>query len=117
MNVTMVQNRDHSKQTVQLVTRSHPGAFVGMSLSRSSNSIFQADNDLSPSRMLRALYALEPFNRSVHGVTWTDREGKKADRSEFLIGSNPGADTRRTITLAGLLVFTHARITQYPDTG
>lgn len=63
MNVTMVQNRDHSKKTVQLVTRSHPGAFIGVSLSRSSNYIFQADNELTPSRMMLALYDLEPFNR------------------------------------------------------
>ena len=30
MNVTMVQTRDHSKQTVQVVTRSQPGSFVGL---------------------------------------------------------------------------------------
>ena len=116
MNVSMVQTRDHSKQTVQLVTRSQPGSFVAVSLLRSSNYIFQADNELTPSRMMRALYDLEPFNRSVHGVTWSDREGMKPDRSQFFIGSNAGADTRRTFSLAGLLVFTDARISQYPDT-
>ena len=116
INVTMVQTRDHSKQTVQVVTRSQPGSFVGVSLLRSSNYIFQADNELTPGRMLRALYDLEPFNRSVHGVTWSDREGMKPDRSQFFVGSNAGADGRRTFALAGLIVFTDARISQYPDT-
>ena len=55
--------------------------------------------------------------RSVSGVTWSDREGSKADRSQYFKGANPGADTKRTMNLAGLLVFTDARISQYPDTG
>lgn len=63
MNLTMVQNRDHSKKTVQVVTRSKIGAFTGVSLLRSAHYIFQADNELTPSRMLRALYDLEPFTR------------------------------------------------------
>lgn len=63
MNVTMVQARDHSKQTVQVVTKTTPGAYVGVSLSRSSNSIFQADNELTPNKFLQSLYRLEPFNR------------------------------------------------------
>lgn len=58
----MVQIRDHSKKTVQLVTRTKIGAFVGMSLLRSAHFIFQADNELTPSRLLRALYKLEPFS-------------------------------------------------------
>ena len=63
MNITLVQTRDHKKDTVQLVTRSHPGAFVGVSVLRSVNYIFQADNQISPSRMLKSLYSLEPFSR------------------------------------------------------
>ncbi len=63
MNVTTVQVRDHSKETVQLVTRTRPGAFVGVSLLRSINYIFQADNDINPSRVLKALYKLEPFTK------------------------------------------------------
>ena len=63
MNVTTVQARDHSKETVQLVTRTRPGAFVGVSLLRTINYIFQADNTLTPSRVLEALYNLEPFTR------------------------------------------------------
>lgn len=63
MNVTLEQLRDHSKQTVQLVTRTQPGAFLGVSLLRWVNHVFQADNTLTPSRMLRALYKLEPFTR------------------------------------------------------
>ncbi len=55
------------------------------------------------------------FVRSVHGVTWTDREGLKADRTEYFKGANPGADTKRTLDLAGLLLFTDAKISQYPD--
>ncbi len=57
------------------------------------------------------------FVRSVHGVTWTDREGLKADRTEYFKGANPGADTKRTLDLAGLLLFTDAKISQYPDIG
>ena len=53
----------------------------------------------------------------MHGVTWTDREGLKADRTEYFKAINPGADTKRTFKLAGLLVFTDARISQFPDTG
>ena len=63
MNITLVQARDHSKQTVQLVTRSHPGAFVGVSVLRTVNYQFQAENAVSPSRMLKSLYSLEPFSR------------------------------------------------------
>lgn len=63
MNVTMVQARDHSKQTVQIVTKTTPGAYVAMSIARSANYIFQADNELTPNRVLRSLYSLEPFNR------------------------------------------------------
>jgi hypothetical protein len=50
-------------------------------------------------------------------VTWTDREGLKADRTEYFKGANPGADTKRTLELAGLLLFTDAKISQYPDIG
>ena len=53
----------------------------------------------------------------MHGVTWTDREGLKADRTEYFKAINPGADTNRTFNLAGLLVFTDAKISQKPDTG
>uniref|UniRef100_A0A0P4XT60 Macroglobulin complement-related protein n=1 Tax=Daphnia magna TaxID=35525 RepID=A0A0P4XT60_9CRUS len=116
VNVTAVQARDHSKETVQLVTRTRPGAFVGVSLLRSINYIFQADNALTPSRILKALYKLEPFTKSVHEVTWTDREGLKADRTEYFKGANPGADTKRTMNHAGLLVFTDAVVGQYPET-
>ena len=63
MNVTTVQTRDHSKETVQLVTRTHPGAFVGISILRSINYIYQADNVLTPSRILKSLYKLEPFTK------------------------------------------------------
>lgn len=59
----MVQTKDHSKETVQLVTRSQPGAFVGVSVLRQFHHILQADNELTPSRMLKALYKLEPFTR------------------------------------------------------
>uniref|UniRef100_A0A0P5S381 Macroglobulin complement-related protein n=1 Tax=Daphnia magna TaxID=35525 RepID=A0A0P5S381_9CRUS len=116
VNVTAVQARDHSKETVQLVTRTRPGAFVGVSLLRSINYIFQADNALTPSRILKALYKLEPFTKSVHEVTWTDREGLKADRTEYFKGANSGADTKRTMNHAGLLVFTDAVVGQYPET-
>ena len=50
-------------------------------------------------------------------MTWTDREGLKADRTEYFKGANPGADTKRTLDLAGLLLFTDAKISQYPDIG
>jgi hypothetical protein len=50
-------------------------------------------------------------------VTWTDREGLKAERTEYFKGANPGADTKRTFDLAGLLLFSDARISQYPDIG
>ena len=63
MNVTTVQIRDHSKRTVQLVTRSHPGSFVGISLLRAINYGFKADNEVSPSRILQALYQLEPHTK------------------------------------------------------
>ncbi len=57
------------------------------------------------------------YVRSVSGVTWSDREGSKADRSQYFKAANPGADTKRTFHLAGLMVFTDARVSQYPDTG
>jgi hypothetical protein len=63
MNVTTVQVRDHSKETVQLVTRTRPGAYFGVSLLRTLNYIFQADNELTPSRVLKALYKMEPFTK------------------------------------------------------
>lgn len=59
----MVQTKDHSKLTVQVVTRTLPGAFTGVSLLRSAHYMFQADNEITHSRMIRALYQLEPFNR------------------------------------------------------
>ena len=63
MNLTTVQVRDHSKETVQLVTRTRPGAYFGVSLLRTLNYVFQADNELTPSRVLKALYKLEPFTK------------------------------------------------------
>jgi hypothetical protein len=50
-------------------------------------------------------------------VTWTDCEGLKTDRTEYFKGDNPGADTKRTLDLAGLLLFTDAKISKYPDIG
>ena len=41
----------------------------------------------------------------------------QTERSQYLTGSNPGADTKRTLSLAGLLIFTDAKITQHPETG
>lgn len=61
----MVQTKDHSKLTVQVVTRTLPGAYTAVSLARSANYLFQADNDITPSRMIRALYQLEPFTRFI----------------------------------------------------
>ncbi len=55
--------------------------------------------------------------RSVHGVTWTDREGMKADRSQYFTGQNPGPDARRTMIMAGLHIITDARVNQYPEAG
>ena len=63
MNITLVQSRDHSKETVQLVTRSHPGSFVGVSVLRLLNYQFQGDNTVSPGVVIRSLYALEPFQK------------------------------------------------------
>lgn len=59
----MVQAKDHSKLTVQVVTQTLPGAFTAVSLKRSANSMFQADNEMTHSRMIRALYNLEPFTK------------------------------------------------------
>lgn len=115
MNITAVQIKDHSKDTVQLVTRSQPGSYVGVSILRYVNHHFQADNQLTPSRFLKALYQLEPFNRSIIGVTWSDREGLKAERSQYFIGQNAGPDTRQTFDQAGLIVFTDAYVTQSPN--
>jgi hypothetical protein len=51
-------------------------------------------------------------------VTWSDRdEGAKADQSQYFKSANPGKRTFNLADLAGLLVFTDARISQYPDTG
>lgn len=63
MNMTLVQNKDHSKQTVQVVTRTLPGSFVAVSLLRSTQFYFQAENTVTPSRIVRALYKMEPFTR------------------------------------------------------
>lgn len=63
MNMTLVQSKDHSKQTIQVVTRTLPGCFVGVSLLRSTQFFFQGDNTISPSRFIRALYDTEPFTR------------------------------------------------------
>ena len=115
-NMTLVQLKDHSKQTVQLVTRTVPGSFVGVSLLRSGNYYYQADSEVTHSRALRSLYELELFNRSVHRVTWTDRQGLQHDHTQYLIASNPAADTRRTFSLAGLVVFTDAFISHRPET-
>jgi hypothetical protein len=60
---------------------------------------------------LYLIYA-NSFVKSVHGVTWTDREGLKADQTEYLKGANPGADTKRTLDLAGLWLSTDADISQ-----
>jgi len=61
-DVSLDQNRDHSKKTVMLITETIYGGFVGISDRRPSFS-FQADNELTPSRILKALYQLEPFTR------------------------------------------------------
>ena len=53
----------------------------------------------------------------MSAVTWTDREGLKADETQYFIGQNPGPDAWRTLAMAGLHVFTDARIDQYPDSG
>lgn len=55
--------------------------------------------------------------RSVIGVTWTDREGLKAERSQYFIGQNAGPDTRQTFDQAGLIVFTDAYVVQSPNSG
>jgi hypothetical protein len=60
---------------------------------------------------LYLIYA-NSFVKSVHGVTWTDREGLKADQTEYLKGANPGADTKKTLDLAGLWLSTDADISQ-----
>ena len=63
INITiLVQNRDHNNKTVQMVTRSHFGAFIGLSLLRSESYILQADNELASSRIILELYHLELFN-------------------------------------------------------
>lgn len=63
MNITTVQFRDHSKETVQLVSRTLPRSFVGLSVLRYMNYLYQADNVVTPSRMLKSLYKLEPFTK------------------------------------------------------
>lgn len=117
VNMTLVQLRDHSKQTVQVVTRTIPGSFVGVSLLRSGNYFYQTDSEVTHSRFLKSLYELEPFNRSVHRVTWTDRQGQQPERVQYLTASNPAGDTKRTFSLAGLVVFTDAAISQKPELG
>lgn len=55
------------------------------------------------------------INRSVTGATWTDREGRIADRSEFFTGTNPGTDSMKTLSFAGLVVFTDATVVTHPE--
>ena len=50
-------------------------------------------------------------------MTWTDREELKPDQTEYFKGANPGDDTKRTLDLAGYLLFKDAQISQYPDIG
>ena len=50
-------------------------------------------------------------------MTWSDREGLKAERSQYFIGQNAGPDTRQTFDQAGLIVFTDAYVTQSPNSG
>ena len=64
----MVQNRDHNNKTVQMVTRSHFGASIGLSLLRSESYILQADNELASSRIILELYHLELFNDGYYYI-------------------------------------------------
>ena len=69
INITiMVQNRDHNNKTVQMVTRSHFGASIGLSLLRSESYILQADNELASSRIILELYHLELFNDGYYYI-------------------------------------------------
>ncbi len=63
MNITLVQTRDHSKATVQLVTRTHAGSYIGINVLRGLNYYYQADSAVTYSRILKKLYTLEPFTR------------------------------------------------------
>lgn len=63
MNVTLVQTRDHSKATVQFITRTHSGSYVGISMLNEMSYYLMTDNEITPSRILKSLYKLEPFTK------------------------------------------------------
>ena len=65
MGLTLNQDKDHSKATVEAVCRSTPGSFFGLSGLRTDARRAAGDSELSRASVLRELYSFDNFTRSV----------------------------------------------------
>ena len=58
-----------------------------------------------------------PVPRSVHRAVWRWRDGSRPVSTEYYVTPDYGVDTNSSLSLAGLVVFTDARVESSPGTG
>ena len=75
----------------------------------------QAGNELSHASVLNSLHLFANDTRSIHKMTWRDREGTEPEKVQYFIASNYGPDSNRTFQFNGLVIFTDAWVGVVPN--
>ena len=74
-------------------------------------------HDSSPPNADAPLPLPPPPPRSVHQALWRWRNGSRPVSTEYYVTPDYGIDTNSSLALAGLVVFTDARVESVPGTG
>ncbi|XP_043206412.1 CD109 antigen-like [Amphibalanus amphitrite] len=110
------QHKDHSKNTVELGMWSTPGATFCTNSMRGYLYSVQAEHELSRASVLASLHSFENTPRAVHRAVWRWRDGSRPVSSEYYVTPDYGIDANSSFALAGLVVFTDARVESVPGT-
>ncbi|XP_042213944.1 CD109 antigen-like isoform X2 [Homarus americanus] len=114
VQLSVNQHKDHSKKTVEIVVGAPPGSFYALTCQRALNYFKQHPNDLTHTRILDHMVAMEPSPRTFHGVLHRSRDGNYDDRLVSLAASSYAGDVLATFQDAALILLTDAIISLTP---
>ncbi|XP_014294600.1 CD109 antigen isoform X1 [Halyomorpha halys] len=99
--------KDFRGNMVELIVSGDQGAYICAHSVRSSIYFMQAGNEMTESRVINSLSALENFKKSINKVTTRSRDGSTAEKTVYYQTPDYGKDSNQTFAFSGLLLFSH----------
>ncbi|CAH1397187.1 unnamed protein product, partial [Nezara viridula] len=105
MEIFLNTGKDFRGNMVELIVSGDEGAYICAHSVRSSIYFMQAGNEITESRVINSLSALENFKKPINKVTTRSRDGSTAEKTVYYQTPDYGKDSNQTFAFSGLLLF------------